>query len=967
AALELMLADPGIQQVIQDFGGPLLPFRTEDNDVQRGIVKRYGSDLAARLQQLDVAQGEVQRQFVDVLGDASLTPGPDQPGSVQNAVWDAVAGGWTDENRIPAAVRAIAQARASAAGTTDAYNYYPRSIVETDGKPGTWFFDPLAFTEAWSQGDSPLQKAFNTLYGGQALQAEVEYDTNRAHLTLAGRQLSIQGNPQLAGGVNGLISNVNNSLVGSHPASVGQGTKHVDPNHTPSGLGDKDAVWFDPQVGWTTYQDNTGQSFLDKAFPVIFGTAMGFLSGGLASGIGTAITGATEGAAFSAVAGAVSGTIGSAATQMAANGKINFGDTLLAALSSGLSAGVLDSPMLNDALGIKLGDTGGTFGEIIGRTFARAGAQGVIQELVGGKFKDGALQGGLGALANEVSASINTQIDELVKDPLNRAGLSVADASGLKLLSRAAGSAIRALGNPDDPAATFASDFLSSFISMDSNTAPAEPSADPPGEFIAQNQEAWDQRAADQQIAQTAGGVNGVDDADNSIAAPGADGNVSIQDTGAAESADPLGEFIAQNQEAWDQRHENYQQFVDAFNQAAGDPVFEGVDVAGPGDWLGFFRKTGASQTLKDATQQLYDGLSDVRAALSGGGQDPESTAQLMASSLERIDNIRTSLQNNPELAQEVINRGLTFDQDNQTLGTLGAFNDPATVQRIAAAVLQAGGTGHATGQDIASQVQRINSAYDGLGPEFWSDVPVDASIVNAAPGVYLNALMDARTHVDTTMSYLATMNDQQFAQLQSYVATAINAGGMSGYQDNARLAAGWMGLQSTPAAVGRVSAGLSIAELGLRNVAGSLAESMGQLAIGEGALANSTLGKILYPSGVRPLYVVPPGGVGEKGIGTAEELGIPKFLSPRQELHISPVSDGRSVLTSDPVTLLQGLQDGSFTILRQPKSGQVIVNFGKPIGEYWSNGVKVGETQFGSVLFGKNGAHIIPANPKQW
>jgi hypothetical protein len=78
--------------------------------------------------------------------------------------------------------------------------------------------------------------------------------------------------------------------------------------------------------------------------------------------------------------------------------------------------------------------------------------------------------------------------------------------------------------------------------------------ADPLGEFIAQNQEAWDQRAADQQIAQTAGGMDGVDGADNSIAAPSADGDVSIQDTGAAESADPLGDFIAQNQEAWDQR-----------------------------------------------------------------------------------------------------------------------------------------------------------------------------------------------------------------------------------------------------------------------------------------------------------------------------------------------------------------------------------------------------------------------------
>jgi hypothetical protein len=96
-------------------------------------------------------------------------------------------------------------------------------------------------------------------------------------------------------------------------------------------------------------------------------------------------------------------------------------------------------------------------------------------------------------------------------------------------------------------------------------------------------------------------------------------------------------------------------------------------------------------------------------------------------------------------------------------------------------------------------------------------------------------------------------------------------------------------------------------------------------------------------------------------------ELGISKYLSPRQNLHISPVSDGRSVLTANPSNLLQGLHDGAFKILRQPRPGQVVVDFGKPIGEYWRKGVRMNETQFGSVLFGKKGAHIVPANPNQW
>lgn len=82
----------------------------------------------------------------------------------------------------------------------------------------------------------------------------------------------------------------------------------------------------------------------------------------------------------------------------------------------------------------------------------------------------------------------------------------------------------------------------------------------------------------------------------------------------------------------------------------------------------------------------------------------------------------------------------------------------------------------------------------------------------------------------------------------------------------------------------------------------------------------------------------------------TAADLGIPNFPNPRQSMHIPPATDGRSVLMADPSDLLRGLHNGEFTILRQPKSGQVVVDFGRPIGEYWSNGARVSETQFGSV-----------------
>ncbi|MDP9992345.1 YD repeat-containing protein [Variovorax boronicumulans] len=298
-------------------------------------------------------------------------------------------------------------------------------------------------------------------------------------------------------------------------------------------------------------------------------------------------------------------------------------------------------------------------------------------------------------------------------------------------------------------------------------------------------------------------------------------------------------------------RVSDFNAFASAFTQQ--NERFDGVDVAGPGG-SDIIRKAGASQALKDLTVQAYDGFTDVRAALSMGSQDPLRIAELKASGLQKLDSVRESLQSNAELAQEVMDRGLTADSDLQTLGMLGAFGDSSTVHRIAVAVSRAGGAGRATAQGIANQL----SAYDGFDAGYMSRIPGDASIERAAPAVYLNTLLDARSHVDTSMIYLSSMNDGQFAQLGSYVDTVIGSGGLSSYKQNEALAAGWMGLQGSPAAMGRIGEGMSIVGLGLRSVASGLGESLGRMSMGEGMFANSTLGRALFAA-TKPLYAVPP------------------------------------------------------------------------------------------------------------
>ncbi|WP_232228140.1 polymorphic toxin type 50 domain-containing protein, partial [Asaia astilbis] len=72
----------------------------------------------------------------------------------------------------------------------------------------------------------------------------------------------------------------------------------------------------------------------------------------------------------------------------------------------------------------------------------------------------------------------------------------------------------------------------------------------------------------------------------------------------------------------------------------------------------------------------------------------------------------------------------------------------------------------------------------------------------------------------------------------------------------------------------------------------------------------------------------------------------------------------GRSVITEDPEELLQGVISGKYKIIREG-NGKYVVDFGKKIGRF--GGASGPESQFGTVHTGKNGSHIVPANPSQW
>ncbi len=74
----------------------------------------------------------------------------------------------------------------------------------------------------------------------------------------------------------------------------------------------------------------------------------------------------------------------------------------------------------------------------------------------------------------------------------------------------------------------------------------------------------------------------------------------------------------------------------------------------------------------------------------------------------------------------------------------------------------------------------------------------------------------------------------------------------------------------------------------------------------------------------------------------------------------------GKSILKANPQTLLEGVNSGKYTILRTNQNN-VIVDFGENIGTFFQNGKVVGPTRYGTIHYGQNGAHIVPANPIQY
>ncbi|OGA57445.1 MAG: hypothetical protein A2710_25480 [Burkholderiales bacterium RIFCSPHIGHO2_01_FULL_64_960] len=332
-------------------------------------------------------------------------------------------------------LHALDQATQNPGPDTPGSQWVPGTGQGETAEPGHWTLDPTAFSRHYAQGDSLAQRVFADLHGQDPLVfhegREGDAHSEPSYHTLGPFRLA-QGQP-----------------YGSDPslpdACLLRDYTQLSPEHS-ADLINKEYLWFDPVNGWSTSADNiqAPTGFLDNVLPVAFSALMCMVA---LPPVGTLLSQAGAG---TFVQGAAMGAMGSAISQTVMTGGIDFGNLLRSALTGGIAGSVMQYTGLKDMLG------SADLAKSSLAHLGKAGLTGLLQEATGGKFKDGFMNSALASIAQGVGDHLNQQIGEL-KD------ISPEQASVLKLLSKAASSALKIAGT-NDPAAGFASEFLSGVL-----------------------------------------------------------------------------------------------------------------------------------------------------------------------------------------------------------------------------------------------------------------------------------------------------------------------------------------------------------------------------------------------------------------------------------------------------------------------------------------------------------------------
>jgi hypothetical protein len=412
--LDLYMADPQIAGLINTYGGSVAP---PTSGIALEQVRIYGQTRYEQLTRLGQAMQAVRNDYSAAMAQAQSS---------------GAGVGWVERQRTTTVSDESGASRTEPAFLTDESGARTPLIERV--------FDPDAFTRWYNAQDGQANRAFANFYG----QSHTQYSTDESGATRAG---TIS------------FDNANWAMHGAGGGMAHRELVSLDPNNAPR-LNNNAAVGFDLEAGWATHQSNIHQKrdwFETVVQIAIVGVVSWVSAGTLGAAAASAVGGGVAGAVASA---AVVGAAASAASGMM-SGNLTFKGILQGALSGALTAGLMGS------LGGAVQNVAGTAGTIA----LRATVQGGIQALLGGKFRDGALAGLASGLAEAAGANLNKGID----DALASGTMTAAEGVAARMSARVLGSAIRALGNPNDPNYAFASAFVDSVVNDGLNAAQPAP------------------------------------------------------------------------------------------------------------------------------------------------------------------------------------------------------------------------------------------------------------------------------------------------------------------------------------------------------------------------------------------------------------------------------------------------------------------------------------------------------------
>lgn len=430
--IDMQLSDPDVLALMEQIDTPLV---SPDNTIARNQMYLYGEERFEQIQKYHAVMQNVRNDYLDVLH----THGRDRnsefievPSREEMQAWETSHQAIVDEGPEVAERASRAQFALSGPKPHEIYReYHDRLDASNDAKPRR-AYNVDAMTEWYVQQDTPSTRLFNAFFG-QSTYDQVAEGSIRS--SLATHEFTGGGWGIRYGGTEGGMWQYNTGFF------VNDQVKIIDFNNVPE-LHNPEAIFFSPDTGWSTPAANIVQEnhWLEDAIDIIVVGGVGLYFGGVGAGIGAGIGG---------VGGAIiGGMVGGGATSAFAgayHGNFDWGDVWDGALTGGLTAGLSNIRALQ-----QLAQYPG------GSTAVSTLTGGVVSEIVNGEFEEGAINGFLAGLSNEMFTNMNSAIDQ--------SGLTGSQATAARQTARLVSTAVRVANTDGHPGQVLAQGLLNDLI-----------------------------------------------------------------------------------------------------------------------------------------------------------------------------------------------------------------------------------------------------------------------------------------------------------------------------------------------------------------------------------------------------------------------------------------------------------------------------------------------------------------------